>query len=739
MTTHQIHILYLEPEPEIAHAVQQRFQQMDYAVDAALDGQSGLDTYAAGHYDVVIVNQMLPIHDGLEVLRILLSFGPLPPTVMVTDVPDAKTALAALNLGVSDYLVKEATEAYVELLASVVGRTLRVDGLVEERRRAVEMQRYRGQFLKLLNEMTRTALENLESPAMLKTLSERLAGALGADDCFFALWNEAAQRPFFPAVEEGAVWSVSATSFLLDPGAVPLTKAALSAKCPVIVEDVHASPYISASLAERMPAHSLLVLPLIAGDQKLGAVSVGFSGPHLFTPEEITRGEQAAHHIALAIAKARLLEETAQRYREAEMLRQVSATVTAILGLDETLDRILEQLERVVSYDCASIQLVRMPEAEEAYDDYDRSRDLKGVLEVVSGRGFPQMDDILGTSVPVPGDNPYTPVIQSRDPLLFDATQLQNFENFPEKGVKSWLGVPLIVRDEVIGLLTLNSTKAEYFGENHLRLVAPFAHQAAIAISNAQLVQALRQRTLELEMRNEELDAFAHTVAHDLKSPLTAIIGYSGVLETHLPTMPKEEMHQFLKVIAQNGNKMSNIIDEILLLATVHKLGGVEMTVLDMDSLIDGAQSRIVDLIEDRDAQFIMPETWPAVMGYGPWVEEVWANYLSNAVKYGGSRDGSVSPQVILGATVFEASEQGMVRFWVRDNGPGIPQAAQERLFTLFTRLDEVRAEGHGLGLSIVRRIVDKLGGEVGVESEPGAGSTFWFTLPTATYEKDEA
>jgi two-component system sensor histidine kinase/response regulator len=100
----------------------------------------------------------------------------------------------------------------------------------------------------------------------------------------------------------------------------------------------------------------------------------------------------------------------------------------------------------------------------------------------------------------------------------------------------------------------------------------------------------------------------------------------------------------------------------------------------------------------------------------------VWANYLSNAIQYGGR-----PPRVELGVT---EQADGMVRFWVRDNGPGLTPEEQARLFTPFTQLAQVRARGHGLGLSIVRRIVERLGGQVGVESEIGRGSAFTFTLP---------
>jgi signal transduction histidine kinase len=124
-----------------------------------------------------------------------------------------------------------------------------------------------------------------------------------------------------------------------------------------------------------------------------------------------------------------------------------------------------------------------------------------------------------------------------------------------------------------------------------------------------------------------------------------------------------------------------------------------------------------------------LPTYWPTANGYEPWVEEIWANYLTNALKYGGQ-----PPQIELGAEEYHAEKTGakkMVRFWVRDNGPGLTPEEQKQLFTPFTRLHKERAEGHGLGLSIVQQIVEKLGGQAGVKSESGKGSLFYFTLPS--------
>ena len=111
-----------------------------------------------------------------------------------------------------------------------------------------------------------------------------------------------------------------------------------------------------------------------------------------------------------------------------------------------------------------------------------------------------------------------------------------------------------------------------------------------------------------------------------------------------------------------------------------------------------------------------------SALGHAPWVEEVWANYISNAIKYGGT-----PPRIELGGN---RDGGGMAHFWVRDNGPGLDEQQLGQLFQEFSRVTPANAEGHGLGLSIVKRIVERLGGEVRVSSAIGQGSTFGFTLP---------
>jgi PAS domain S-box-containing protein len=235
--------------------------------------------------------------------------------------------------------------------------------------------------------------------------------------------------------------------------------------------------------------------------------------------------------------------------------------------------------------------------------------------------------------------------------------------------------------------------------------------------------QALRKYAAELKARNEELDAFSHTVAHDLKAPLSTMIGYAGLLREAGATLSDEETQESLQIVSECGLEACNIVDELLLLAAV-RCSDVGLEPLQMEQIVTKAERRLHYVGQERQAEIVTPESWPVALGYGPWIEEVWVNYMSNGIKYGGT-----PPRLELGA---KAQADGMVRFWIRDNGPGIAPEDQSRLFTPFTQLSQVRINGHGLGLSIVRRIVDKLGGQVGVESEVGQGSTFLFTLPEA-------
>jgi len=236
-------------------------------------------------------------------------------------------------------------------------------------------------------------------------------------------------------------------------------------------------------------------------------------------------------------------------------------------------------------------------------------------------------------------------------------------------------------------------------------------------------VTAIQRVQHDLRLRNRDLDAFAHTVAHDLKGPLSNIYGYARLLEQNLPEGVDAIVTDSADAIAQSAYRMHTSIDALLLLASLHDIE-ICPEALDMAEVVDGALERLAFTIKEVGAEIILPGDWPEALGYGPWVDEVWTNYISNGLKYGGK-----PPRLELGGYV---TADRVVRFWVRDNGAGLTQEEQAQLFQPFKRLSQVEAEGHGLGLSIARRIIERLDGVVGVESVPGEGATFYFELPVA-------
>jgi PAS domain S-box-containing protein len=405
------------------------------------------------------------------------------------------------------------------------------------------------------------------------------------------------------------------------------------------------------------------------------------------------------------------------------LLNQVSQALISAPGLPRIIERLLQAAAQITAAEGSLVWLWDEERAGELtcqgilFDDQSRTpRDLR----LRPGQGIPGWVAQRGQSVAVANaqDDPrFFPGIDHR--LGLQTTSL--------------LAVPLQIRDHISGVLeVVNKQGAIHWdgspgfdAEDHV-LIEMLAASATAAIDNARLIESLRQYGMELEARNQELDEFAHSVAHDLKNPLGQVVGFADLLEKDYAGTLDEDVRQSLRTIAQTGRKMSNIIDELLLLAGVRRKEKVELVPLDMATIVTDAQRRLADLIREHQVAVILPaaEDWPVALGYGPWIEEVWVNYLSNAIQYGGR-----PPRVELGAT---QQPDGTVRFWVRDNGDGLTSVEQARLFKSFERLDRVRAKGHGLGLSIVRRIVEKLGGQVGVESEKGVGSVFSFTLPLA-------
>ncbi len=242
--------------------------------------------------------------------------------------------------------------------------------------------------------------------------------------------------------------------------------------------------------------------------------------------------------------------------------------------------------------------------------------------------------------------------------------------------------------------------------------------------------QSSLNRVLEEEINLHEqmiadLESYADNIAHDLKNPIAVISTYMALLEMDLEGQVSEESYRVIKNVTTTADKMNEIVDSLLTLARARKQAIMPQPI-EMDVVLRSSIERLELPIQQKDARIHVSHPLPDALGHRSWLEEVWVNYIGNAIKYGGS-----PPEVHIGAVPLSG---GLIRYWIRDNGKGLSIDEQTHLFQKFERLGQNKVDGHGLGLTIIKTVVERLGGSVGVSSSgiPGEGSTFSFTLPVA-------
>jgi PAS domain S-box-containing protein len=248
----------------------------------------------------------------------------------------------------------------------------------------------------------------------------------------------------------------------------------------------------------------------------------------------------------------------------------------------------------------------------------------------------------------------------------------------------------------------------------------------ATRLFEAELKAQVAQRTRALEEKSGQLESFAYTIAHDLRSPLRAISGYAEfTLEDFRAQLPAEAITNLDRIRA-SAARLDGLIHDLLSLTRVSHVEYVEEDVA-VAASVQWALDQLKSEIQLRAAQIEIPSHLPSVRGERSILDQVFLNLLSNAIKF-------VAPGVTPRIRVQAEPRGDRVRISVQDNGVGVPPEHHQRIFRVFERLQgPVRVEGTGVGLAIVDRAVQRLGGQAGVESEPGRGSTFWIELRKGT------
>jgi PAS domain S-box-containing protein len=407
-------------------------------------------------------------------------------------------------------------------------------------------------------------------------------------------------------------------------------------------------------------------------------------------------------------------EELSRQVQRLQVLYDLSSALTETLNMDEIARNTYEQVEKVIPIDGFTIDL---------YDEEKKEIHPVYAVDMVNGRRAEVA--VRHGAVSTDQSHTTTTVISTRKPLL--QLKTSSVEDAPDaverSDPSSLMTVPMVSKQKIIGVLSVHSYAREMYSQDHLTLLQSIAHLAGISIEKAQLYQETIRKSREIEARNKELDDFTYVVSHDLKEPLISVEGYAKMLRHEYKHQLDEGGSEYLQAVMDSCQHMKRLIDDLLLLSRISKLTE-KRAEIELAPLINDVLEELRFSIRERKAEIIVQAGMPPVVGVDTHLRIVFRNLIANALKF---CDKPI-PRIEIGSRTSGDS----TTIFVRDNGIGIEPAHFDKIFLIFQRLhrkDEY--EGVGAGLTIVKKIVESLGGRIWVESTAGQGATFVFTIPT--------
>ncbi|MCH8892564.1 MAG: GAF domain-containing protein [Chloroflexi bacterium] len=584
---------------------------------------------------------------------------------------------------------------------------------------------------RLLNEAER---EKERSDALYR-VSNLLAGAHDTDEVLDLIVNEAARLLgankswirllqhdglVLAAATETAAGYVTAIAeftpaFAVEEGANNAGHA-MATKEPLIMEDAVADGFASSDDRRRNQEYEVrgsVVVPLVANDRSIGVLMIADRKPRRFTDDEVSLLTAFADQAALAIEKARLLNEAERERERLVALNDVVSDLATTLDFQAVSQKIVDSARSLIGARIAIIFELNQS---------------TGILKLISLSGnsyprftqeFPLSD--LGSVRAYAARERQT--IITRDFLMDDrlthtpeqATLLEELE------LRAFIGVPFIVQDRVTGTLAVGDLTGRTFSEDEIELTEAFANQAAVALEHARLLGEAERRTAELDATNQELEAFSYSVSHDLRAPLRGIDGFSQALMNEYSDVLDEQAQHYLERVRTGSERMGQLIDDLLALSQVTR-GEMRRENVDLSDLARTIVTGLQERDPQRQVEFVIQDG-VVLNGDTRLLRVALENLLGNAWKYTGKHD---QARIEFGLT----EDDGKRTCFIRDDGSGFDMAYADRLFGAFQRLhDASEFEGSGIGLATVQRIINRHGGRIWAESAVDEGATFFFTL----------
>jgi GAF domain-containing protein len=469
-------------------------------------------------------------------------------------------------------------------------------------------------------------------------------------------------------------------------------------------------------------AKSHLTVPMFKDETIVGAIIIYRQEVRPFSEKQIALVQNFAAQAVIAIENARLLNELRQSLQQqtatADVLKVISRST---FDLKSVLNTLVESVARLCEADMAAI---RRPEGSAflhvashgsptEYDEYMKSH------PVEPGRGSAAARALLeGKPVHIPdvqADPEYTMGDISR-----------------RTGYHTMLSLPLLREGNPIGVAILGRTTVRPFTKKQIELATTFADQAVIAIENVRLFDEIQDKSRQLEEASQHKSQFLANMSHELRTPLNAILGYTELMADGAYGEPSEKMLGILKRLEANGKHLLGLINDVLDLSKIEAGQLVlELSDYSIQDIAQTVRSTLEPLASDKKLGFKVEvaSQLPSGHGDGRRLTQVLINLVGNAIKFTDAGEVAIKAE----------ANNGSFHVSVRDTGPGISVADQAKLFQEFQQADNAitrKKGGTGLGLAISKRIIEMHGGRIWVESKPGHGSTFAFTLPVAVEQQ---
>ena len=605
-------------------------------------------------------------------------------------------------------------------------------GLAIQNVRHYEESQRRLRFTRALRDIDMAITSTLDLRAVLDVLAEKTVQLL--PDSASLVWL---RNPATGSLERAACWNLDEKEWKgRNPTSIPLrVKTAIDTRAPIVIRNVQSDPRtMDSDFYRREGLVSYLGIPLIAKDEVVGVLVFLTREEHEFTRDETEFLVTLAGQAAIAIHNSQLYEQAnATNQRLGNALKELSGLYTALGPLapaetiHETMDRIIDRLMEATGADAALIRL-RDPVA--------------GVCHLTSQRGFP--DYYLKRVEVAPPGGAVDLVFKNGEPII--APDIASESRLKGKvqlqaGLHSCAILPLKAHQEVRGVIHLASRQPGYFDQEQRDHLMAIARQMEITLENKDLFDNLQNSKNELEKSNKVKDEFLGVMSHELRTPLTAIVGYTEMTKDGLFGEVTPEQETALEKVMARSKDLLIMINGILQ-ATQLEAGAVKVEAGEVslkDFLDELRLNYALPLRTDLTIIWEYPADLPLLKTDMEKIKHILQNLINNAIKFTHSGSIKVSAKYLNGKVAVNGpirkSGHGVIEFQVADTGVGIPKEMLPDIFEMFRQVDSSETRlygGVGLGLYIVKKYTEVLGGSIEVESEIGKGSTFTVRIPCA-------